>query len=147
MSDAGDLPAASRFPSVSVLHAMQMFPCAYFSSGFLEQSRYSLECIFFLYYPSFLYKQQIALPLPFKFTEEKSHTSRVCWWEEDCFFRRPTGKSNNTNRSHCPSSEDTDLEFSSYPNDGSQTTIYRPLLECKITVNTPQITCNFSCIC
>lgn len=43
----GSLPTASFFSSVSVLHAVQMFLCAYFSSGFLEQSRYSLECISF----------------------------------------------------------------------------------------------------
>lgn len=73
----GSLPTASFFSSVSVLHAVQMFLCAYFSSGFLEQSRYSLECIFFLHHHSLLYKQQIALLLPFKFREEKSHTTDV----------------------------------------------------------------------
>lgn len=140
----GDLPTASWFSSASVLHPVQMFPCAYFSSGFLEQSRYSLECIFFLYHHSFLYKQQIALLLPFKFRGEKSHTTDVWWWDEGCFFHRLTGKSNNPSLSHCPSSEDTDLEFSSYPNDGSQSMIYRLLLECKIILNAPERVCKFS---
>lgn len=139
-----DLPTASQFSSASVLHAVQMFPCAYFSSGFLEQSRYSLECIFFLYHYSFLYKQQIALLLPFKFRDEKSHTTDVWRWEEGCFFRKLTGTSNNSSLSHCPSSDNTDLERSSHPAHGSQSMIYRPLLECKVILNTPELVCKFS---
>lgn len=140
----GGLPTVSWFSSAPVLHAVQMFPCAYFSSGFLEQSGYSLECIFFLYHHSFLYKQQIALLLPFKFREEKSHTTDAWWWEEGCCFCKCTGKSNNSNLFHCPSSEDIDLESSTYPDDGSQSMIYRPLLKCKIILNTPELVCKFS---
>lgn len=64
----------------SVPGAVQTFPPACFSSGILEWSTYSLERIFFLYHPSLLYKQQIALLLPFKFRESGSHTADAwCW--------------------------------------------------------------------
>lgn len=140
----GGLPTASWFSSASVLHAVQMFPCAYFSSGFLEQSRYSLECIFFLYHHSFLYKQQIALLLPFKFREEKSHTTDAWWWEEGCFFCKYTGKSNNSNFFSLSLFRGYRPWIFHLPDDGSQSMIYSPLLECKIILNTPELVCKFS---
>lgn len=62
-------PLPPDFPLLLCCMLCKCFPVLIFQVA--SQSRHSLECIFFLYHHSFLYKQQIALLLPFKFREEK----------------------------------------------------------------------------
>lgn len=60
-----------------------------------------------------------------------------------CFFSKVTRKSNNSSLFVCASSEDTQHGFSSNPDHGSQSMIYRPLLESKIILNTIELLCEF----
>lgn len=64
---------------------------------------------------------------------------------EGYFFHKLTRKSNNSTLSHCSSLKGAELEFSSYPYDGSQSVIYQSLLECKTNLTNSKLVCKFSC--